>query len=250
MPNASLPCSTPISIGSIDWRDDWPPAPTTHATWCKKHSCGRRDSPGPCRSAWRTRKPGWADPLGDELPWTTHQRNRTREVVVNTGDSSVQLPRRRSVLMAGAAFFVMASLGVVLHFSSSAVVDVIAAVRFEVRLAEESPAAGLREATVSDSNRKVYLHQDVLVTNGDIAQAQVVRDTADAFGVVVTFHAAGARKMAEATRAHVGKPLAILIDGEVISCPVIRGPVSTSAVLNGSFTKAEAQRIVTGILGR
>jgi preprotein translocase subunit SecD len=53
--------------------------------------------------------------------------------------------------------------------------------------------------------------------------------------------------MREATADHNGRPLAILIDGTVVAAPVVRGPISTSAVITGRYSDAEAERIVEGI---
>jgi len=123
-----------------------------------------------------------------------------------------------------------------------------AAVRFEVRLAEDHQTAGLQEARVSGSDRVVYLHPEIIVTNSDIAQSRVVQgDNPSRFGVSVEFNAAGARKMRQATANHVGRPAAILIDGDVVTAPVLRSPISTSAVISGDYTRAEAERIVDGI---
>ena len=117
-----------------------------------------------------------------------------------------------------------------------------------MRLAEESPTAGLREARISGSDCVVYLHQEIIVTNGDIAQSRVVQgDGASRFGVGVEFTAAGAQKMRQATASHIGKPVAVLIDGEVVTAPVLRSPISTLAVISGDYTRAEAERIVNGI---
>jgi preprotein translocase subunit SecD len=123
-----------------------------------------------------------------------------------------------------------------------------AAVRFEVRLAEESPAAGLQEARVSGSDRVIYLHQEAIVTNSDVVQSRVVQgDNASRFGVAVEFTAAGAQRMRQATAGHIGKPAAVLIDGEVAAAPIVRGPISTLGLISGDYTKAEAERIVGGI---
>jgi preprotein translocase subunit SecD len=67
------------------------------------------------------------------------------------------------------------------------------------------------------------------------------------YGVGVEFNAAGAQKMRQATASHVGRPVAILIDGDVVTAPVLRSPISTSAVISGDYTQAEAERIVNGI---
>ena len=68
--------------------------------------------------------------------------------------------------------------------------------------------------------------------------------------MALTFTADGARKMEAATRGRSGKPLAVLIDGNVVSCPTIRGVISTTAVVDARYTKAEADRIVAGVMAR
>ena len=55
--------------------------------------------------------------------------------------------------------------------------------------------------------------------------------------------------MTTATQGHIGQPLAILLDGDVALAPVVRAPITT-AVMSGGFTRAEAERIASGLLGR
>jgi preprotein translocase subunit SecD len=122
-----------------------------------------------------------------------------------------------------------------------------AAVRFEVRLAEVAPAPGLREARVS-GDRSIYLHQEIVVSNADIASAEVLpgRNTGQ-FLVSVHFTPEGTQKMRAATLNHIGRPVAILIDDEVVMAPTLRSAIGESAEINGDFTKEEAERIVDGI---
>ncbi|HXP30928.1 MAG TPA: protein translocase subunit SecD [Stellaceae bacterium] len=55
------------------------------------------------------------------------------------------------------------------------------------------------------------------------------------------FDSVGARRFAEATRANVGKPFAIVLDNKVISAPVIREPIlGGQGVISGSFTVQSA----------
>jgi hypothetical protein len=42
-------------------------------------------------------------------------------------------------------------------------------------LVEDKPAPGLQQAKVSGSDRLVYLHDEVIVTNADIADARIVQ---------------------------------------------------------------------------
>lgn len=56
------------------------------------------------------------------------------------------------------------------------------------------------------------------------------------------FDSQGARRFAEITRANVGKPFAIVLDGKVLSAPVIREPITGgSGQISGSFTPRSAQ---------
>ena len=191
-----------------------------------------------------------ADPLGYEPHGTGRERRLDRQVLVAAPRTAEGSPRRVRAVAAIVALALVATAAAAVgsRFWSPAVSVQAAEVRFEVRLAEETSAPGLREAAIPDSIRTVYLHEDVVITNGDIVQAQVVQgDAPSTFHVAVTFSPEGAGKMLRATEHHIGRPLAILIDGKVVMAPVVRGAISTSAVISGDFTEAEAQRIVNGI---
>jgi hypothetical protein len=123
-----------------------------------------------------------------------------------------------------------------------------AAIRFEVRLAEDRPATGLREVKLSGPDRSIYLHDEVIVTNSDIAVARVVPGgRLSEYIVAIEFNSSGAEKMGAATANHIGKPIAILLDGQVVMAPVLRTLISASARISGNFTRTQAERIVKGI---
>jgi preprotein translocase subunit SecD len=151
-----------------------------------------------------------------------------------------------------AAFAAVASIAVAAPFVGSRgwslfVGDLRAAVRFEVRLAEDKPAPGLREVKVAGSDRSVYLHDEVVVSNGDIAAARLVQGSPTQYGVGIEFNTSGAEKIRAATEGHIGKPVAILLDGQVVMAPVVKASLGASAVITGKFTKSQAERIVEGI---
>ncbi len=190
-----------------------------------------------------------ADPLPSERARTSHERLTSRQVVLDAPRAVERPPQRREVVVVIAALMLTA-IGAGFFEWSRTAVDVVAAVRFEARLAEDTPASGLRAVTVG-SGRIIYLHQETIVTNSDIAQAHVVQGIgASTFGVSVTFNRYGAVRMSNATQGHIGKTIAILIDGQVAAAPTLRSPISASAVISGDFTKAEAERIAGGIVGR
>jgi preprotein translocase subunit SecD len=189
-----------------------------------------------------------ADPLRLEQALPPAVRQRARQIVVDAARPAEPRTPRVSTLAALIALVVL-TLGAGGLLWPRAAVELAAAIRFEVRLAEESPAPGLTEATRPGSDRQIYLHPDTVVDNGDILQARVTRSETGRFGVALTFTADGAAKLLRATEGHVGRPLALLLDGQVVAVPVVRSPMSESAEISGRYSRAEAERIATGVQG-
>ena len=59
----------------------------------------------------------------------------------------------------------------------------------------------------------------------------------------------GARLMNRLTAPHVGETLAIVIDGHVLSTPVIPAPIGITVLLQGSFTEAEMKELIRALGG-
>jgi hypothetical protein len=193
-----------------------------------------------------------SDPLQFEPTWPSGDRDLRRQAILAAATRSHVRPGVRSRSLVTVVISIALMIIVVALVGSRAwspfVSDLQGAVRFEVRLAEDKPAPGLREAKVSGSNGSVYLHEEVVVDNGDIAEARVVPGRSPSqYAIDIKFNAAGAEKMRAATGNHVGKLLAILLDGQVVMAPVLRSPISASALVTGNFTKAQAERIANGI---
>ncbi|MBI3709031.1 MAG: protein translocase subunit SecD [Proteobacteria bacterium] len=91
---------------------------------------------------------------------------------------------------------------------------------------------------------RMYLVQRRPIVAGDrLTDAQPGTDSRNGEWVVnFKFDSVGARQFGQATRDNVGKPLAIVLDGRVISAPVIREPIlGGSGQISGSFSVASAQ---------
>jgi hypothetical protein len=191
-----------------------------------------------------------ADPLHDEPACLPDDRELRRQAILAVA-SATQIPSRarsRLATIATVCCILIAAWFLGSRAPSLFVSDLQAAVRFEVKLAEDKPSPGLRAVKASGAAQPVYLHQQVVVTNSDIGSAQVLPgDAPGQYAVEIEFNASGAKKMLRATTAHIGKPMAILIDGQLVMAPLLRTPISASAVVTGSFTKTEAERIANGI---
>jgi preprotein translocase subunit SecD len=190
-----------------------------------------------------------ADPLREEPKRAAAERAADRARVLERAAAThtgTAIPRRTFALAAVVTLAIAIPAAIYMQRG----VSVAAAVRFEVRLAEESAAAGLREVTLPDG-RRIYLHDELVLTNGDILRAEVTPGaTPESFNVSLTFKPEGAQKIGQATRDHIGRPLAILIDGAVVMAPIVRSPIGDSALITGRYTQAEATRIVDGVIGR
>jgi SecD/SecF fusion protein len=103
----------------------------------------------------------------------------------------------------------------------------------------------LDAATVLNGGR-IYLHEERVITNDDVAQARVVEIDGE-FSIAITLAPDGAARMASATSAHMGKPLAIIVNGEVIAAPIVRDRIGNAALITGLFTRAQAEHLVEGL---
>jgi len=190
-----------------------------------------------------------ADPLRVESEPSATERSFQRQAIL-TASATTPLPVAKSQSRIPVYLTVMliaiAALVVGLRRWVPFINDVQAAVRFEVRLAEQNPASGLKEEKTA-SGETVYLHSEVIVTNSDIAQAKVVPlPGGSQYAILVTFKPAAARKIHTITEKNIGKRMAILIDGEVVCAPKIREATYESAKID-RFTKEEAEKVVAGM---
>jgi preprotein translocase subunit SecD len=192
-----------------------------------------------------------ADPLRHEPHPSDGDRERLRQTILAVGSrsqtSSVRPGNDRIVFLAIAGLIVAALIYGASHAWTPTGTVQAAAVRFEVKLAEDEAGPGLTEVRLAKSDRVIHLHPEAIVTNVDIDRSVLAEDGPSSYGVNVYFNAAGAKRMQDATQNHIGKPVAILIDGAVVMAPTLRSAISTVAALRGNFTKPEAQRIVDGI---
>jgi hypothetical protein len=193
-----------------------------------------------------------ADPLRYEPPPSDQQNLRRAAVLAAASGPSA--PSGLGSRLRTAVFVIVAVAVIATSFLGSRVWPLFvgdlqaAAIRFEVRLAEDKPATGLREVKLSGTDGSIYIHDEVIVTNSDIAVARVVLSVRPSeYNVAIDFNSSGAEKMRAATASHIGKPVAILLDGLVVMAPVLRTPIGASARITGSFTRAQAERIVKGI---
>ena len=65
----------------------------------------------------------------------------------------------------------------------------------------------------------------------------------DQWQVAVEFSDEAGKVLGDYTRTHLGKALAIVLDGKVLSVPIIQAEISTQAVITGNFTEQDTKRL-------
>ncbi len=102
--------------------------------------------------------------------------------------------------------------------------------------------AELQNERTTGGKPLVYaLNRRAVVTGDMLVDAQPTYEQGRPV-VSFRFDSIGARKFAQVTQANVGKPFAIVLDGKIISAPVIREPIlGGSGIISGGFTTEEAK---------
>ncbi|MFA6050254.1 MAG: protein translocase subunit SecD [Candidatus Paceibacterota bacterium] len=111
------------------------------------------------------------------------------------------------------------------------------------------PNASSTIATASSTGATLTeedLFEDTGLTGRLLSHATLsFNPTTGAASISIEFNEEGTKLFAAITEANVGKPLAILLDGQALSVPSINEPIRNGkAEINGDFTPQEAKKLV------
>lgn len=86
---------------------------------------------------------------------------------------------------------------------------------------------------------------ETVLTGDGVQSANAVlnQDFGGQWQVNVEFSDKAGKVLGDYTRSHIGKSLAIVLDGKVLSVPIIQAEISTQAVIAGNFTEQETKRL-------
>ncbi|WP_319823867.1 protein translocase subunit SecD [Thalassovita sp.] len=111
--------------------------------------------------------------------------------------------------------------------------------------ADMPPGAGNEILPSLDEEGQFYvLEQAPVVTGEDLVDAQPSFDQNGRPAVSFRFNPSGARKFGDYTAENIGNPFAIVLDGEVISAPVIQAHIAGgSGIITGNFSVEESTNL-------
>jgi preprotein translocase subunit SecD len=123
------------------------------------------------------------------------------------------------------------------------------AAEIEFRLAETAPGPGLTR--FERDGQPLYLHPEVLIAAADIASADQQMDPLWGSPVVsLVLTPAGRDQLARVTTDHVGQALAIVVDGSLLTAPIIREPILAGGLQISGLDSLEQAKDLAHRLGR
>ena len=97
---------------------------------------------------------------------------------------------------------------------------------------------------------QIVVRKKILVSGADLKHASVGQDQNQRTAIDFSFNGSGAQKFGKATSENVGHRFAIILDGTVISAPVINSPITGgSGIIQGNFTVQSASDLVNMLNG-
>ena len=121
---------------------------------------------------------------------------------------------------------------------------------FQVRLVVTNSSTDSEKmfATYNSSVETFQVQITPLLNAAAIESAHVIYDVPQKPWIGITFTEAGAKQFAEITRQHIGDRLAIIVDGKLLSAPIIQAEIPDGkADIAGNFTKTEAKALASKI---
>jgi hypothetical protein len=111
-----------------------------------------------------------------------------------------------------------------------------------------SPADWLADASGTDSSRTLCILKEVLLDGDAVASAGFARFEPDHREISVLLTDEGGRKFAALTAANIGRRLAIVWNGRVLSAPVIRDAITSRQVMITSNLRDEESLLLVNVL--
>jgi preprotein translocase subunit SecD len=119
--------------------------------------------------------------------------------------------------------------------------------KIEFRPAEFAPQTGFTEMTVKASQQKVYVSEAIVLSTPDIASAEAIFDAQGMPAVGLKLTETGKQKLADATARYMDKPLAVVVNGELLTAPVVREKITGGMLtINGFLSAKEAKEVAEG----
>lgn len=121
-------------------------------------------------------------------------------------------------------------------------------VNLELREVGESLRVNYKIMVTKDEKSSFPVSNKVLMTGESIEKASFAKNDSGTYDVTVFLNKSGAEKFHALTKSLIGKKLAVILDGELLTAPEIMEAISGGTFqISGAFTKDEADKIARGL---
>ena len=117
--------------------------------------------------------------------------------------------------------------------------------RVEVRMADFEPFPGAKQVESSQIEWKIFIAAEASFTNKDFASVAAVGDLQGAPGLELILTEEAAARMKELSGQWIGKPMAILVNDEVVLAPIVQAELGERLIIQGRFTMEETEQLAT-----
>lgn len=119
----------------------------------------------------------------------------------------------------------------------------------QFRLVEENDGRDTVAMKAVGSDQTFHVNKQALLNALDVRWAKASRDRhLHSPAILLSFTPEGAKKLAEVTASNINRRLAIIVDGQLLSAPIIRARIEAGeALIQGSFTGKDSTQIVRAI---
>ncbi len=116
--------------------------------------------------------------------------------------------------------------------------------------AGRSPIEALPLADPAAAGARLTVVCEAVLTGADVESAARGATTAGGVEVVVKLSPSGMRKLAESSATHLGRRLAIVWDGRVLSAPMVMQAITSDRIsITGRFSDAVLAGLLTSLNG-
>ena len=114
---------------------------------------------------------------------------------------------------------------------------------FALTESDDDTAANKNQAA-QKPKKYMIVEYPAIIEGSELRDASPISKGGTEYNIDFHLKPAGADKFGEWTRTHIGSYLAIVLNDEVKSAPVIKGPISDSGQIEGRYTKQSAEDLV------
>ena len=114
---------------------------------------------------------------------------------------------------------------------------------FSIKPAWNKQVSGLQHFSLANGDN-IWVQPSPIVTLADIKDAWYVTDASNRPAVMVRFDSAGTARISRFTSGHENEPLAVFVDGLLISAPKVNGEIGDEFMVMGLGDKAMAEQFL------